>query len=568
MRCMQRVVRELTGRRLVWNLFFYVGHILVFAYGWQKQASDERLAALNKLRFSVWISRGAGLCLGIDGLFLVLPVLRNAIRLVRPLLGPLIPLDEHVWMHRQFADSLLFWTIVHTTAHYVNMFNVERSQVRKEAAWAILFTQPGGFTGHVMLVLMLVVYTTAHAKIRQQSYEAFWYTHHLVILILFCLYIHAIGCFVRGALPGQLVKCLGYGSWTWTIWGGIAVVFERVLREVRARRKTQLVAVLLHPEGAMELRFVKPSFRYKSGQWLFLNVPALSPFQWHPFTISSAPDDPFISVHIRQVGDWTTALAGLLGCSQDVAMALPVSKYRKSAFLAAAPLVAPPEKVPHDGTVAPESEEFYDLTSAALEAAGRLPAIRVDGPYGAPTQDVFKADVAILVAAGIGITPFASVLKNIWYMQQQNRLGALRRVQLIWTVRDSHSMSWFNSLLRQLEQAQTDPDFLRISLYLTQRVPSSMLANIAVHSETADGTDTLTGLSARTHFGRPDFAVLFAKLRSAIEMGSYLPGRESSLKTTVNVFYCGPNALAKDLKANTKSANSKDIRFIFRKEQF
>lgn len=62
----------------------------------------------------------------------------------------------------------------------VNMFNVERSQVRKEAAWAILFTQPGGFTGHVMLVLMLVVYTTAHAKIRQQSYEAFWYTHQLV----------------------------------------------------------------------------------------------------------------------------------------------------------------------------------------------------------------------------------------------------------------------------------------------------------------------------------------------------------------------------------------------------
>lgn len=54
-----------------------------------------------------------------------------------------------------------------------------------------------------------------------------------IVLILFLLYIHAIGCFVRGALPGQEVKCLGYNSWTWTIWGGIAYCFERVIREVR-----------------------------------------------------------------------------------------------------------------------------------------------------------------------------------------------------------------------------------------------------------------------------------------------------------------------------------------------
>lgn len=60
------------------------------------------------------------------------------------------------------------------------MINVERTQIRKETAWAILFTQPGGFTGHVMLLLMLLMFSTAHAKIRKQAYEAFWYTHHLV----------------------------------------------------------------------------------------------------------------------------------------------------------------------------------------------------------------------------------------------------------------------------------------------------------------------------------------------------------------------------------------------------
>lgn len=36
------------------------------------------------------------------------------------------------------------------------------------------------------------------------------------------------------------------------------------------------------------------------------------------FTISSAPDDPFISVHIRQVGDFTQALGERLGVAAVV----------------------------------------------------------------------------------------------------------------------------------------------------------------------------------------------------------------------------------------------------------
>lgn len=103
---------------------------------------DPRLAGLNKLQYSVWMSRGAGLCLGVDGLLLILPgewllkksflddpadeltygclartVLRNVVRVLRPSLAWLMPLDYNIWFHRQIAYSLLFWTIVHTTAH-------------------------------------------------------------------------------------------------------------------------------------------------------------------------------------------------------------------------------------------------------------------------------------------------------------------------------------------------------------------------------------------------------------------------------------------------------------------
>lgn len=39
----------------------------------------------------------------------------------------------------------------------VNMIHVEQTQVRKEMAIAIMYTQPGGFTGHVMLLIMLLM---------------------------------------------------------------------------------------------------------------------------------------------------------------------------------------------------------------------------------------------------------------------------------------------------------------------------------------------------------------------------------------------------------------------------
>ncbi|KAF8926894.1 NADPH oxidase 1 [Dissophora ornata] len=44
-----------------------------------------------------------------------------------------------------------------------------------------------------------------------------------------------------------------------------------------------------------------------------------------------------------------------------------------------------------------------------------LPRVMIDGPFGAASEDVFKFEVTVLVGAGIGVTPFASVLKSIWY---------------------------------------------------------------------------------------------------------------------------------------------------------
>jgi NADPH oxidase 1 len=86
-------------------------------YRW-KQENDPRLAGLNTLKYSVWLSRGAGLCLSVDGAVILLPMCRNLLRFIRPKIR-FIPLDESQWFHRQVAYTMLFYTIIHVCAHYV-----------------------------------------------------------------------------------------------------------------------------------------------------------------------------------------------------------------------------------------------------------------------------------------------------------------------------------------------------------------------------------------------------------------------------------------------------------------
>nr|OQO17266.1 hypothetical protein B0A51_14171 [Rachicladosporium sp. CCFEE 5018] len=545
------LAKQFTFRKIMFYTLFHGLHIFLFIYGWYKQVSDQRLAPLNTLKFSVWFSRGAGLCLSVDTMIILLPMCRNLLRYVRPKLS-FLPLDESQWFHRQVAYTMLFWTAVHVGAHYVNFFNVERSQVRKEAAVEIHYMQAGGITGHVMLLCMLLMYTTAHAKIRQQSYETFWYTHHLFVPFLLALYTHATGCFVRDSVQpyspfaGEPFwnHCIGYQGWRWELIGGTIYLCERVYRELRSRRHTEIVKIVRHPYDAVELQFRKPSMRYKAGQWLFINVPSVSAHQWHPFTITSCPFDPYISIHVRQVGDFTRAMASALGAG-------------------------------------PEQQKLYDeldpmgMYEVALQNGEEMPQIRIDGPYGAPAEDVFENEVAVLIGTGIGVTPWAAILKNIWHMRlSPNPPKRLRRVEFIWVCTDTTSFEWFQALLSSLEAqslSMTGPgaeqEFLRIHTYLTQRMDIDTAQNIVLNSVGTD-KDPLTELSSRTNFGRPDFQKLLVGMREGILNQSYLPGLSRGGKTDVGVYFCGPNVAARDIKKACKEADGDGVKFKFWKEHF
>ena len=67
-----------------------------------------------------------------------------------------------------------------------------------------------------------------------------------------------------------------------------------------------------------------------------------------------------------------------------------------------------------------------------------LPRVYIDGPFGSASEDVFKFEVAVLCGAGIGVTPFASILN------------------FFWICRDFGSFEWFRSLLLAIEAQDID----------------------------------------------------------------------------------------------------------------
>lgn len=252
-------------------------------------------------------------------------------------------------------------------------------------------------------------------------------------------------------------------------------------------------------------------------------MPEVSNYQWHPFTITSCPFDSYVSVHIRQVGDFTRTLGDRVGAGSAQSKLY-------------------------------EGVDPMGMYEVALQNGQKMPSLRIDGPYGAPAEDVFENEIAVLIGTGIGVTPWASILKNIWHLRNgPNPPTRLRRVEFIWVCKETSSFEWFQTLLSSLEQQSSEAarvpgsggiEFLKIHTYLTQKLDMDTTQNIVLNSVGAS-VDPLTELKARTNFGRPNFGKLFTGMRDGILDRTYLNGLEGNMRTTVGVYFCGPSAAGK-----------------------
>lgn len=469
------------GKKVFFGVYLLL-HILVAALGMVNfSLKDNSVNARKTFGITFPIARTAALVLHVDVAFILLPVCRGFISLLRRSpLNDLIPFDKAITFHKATAWSMVAATAIHIIAHMVNFAKLAIADATSKTTGArfrmfllINFSTGPGVTGWIMTACLFVIVFFAGEKRRRANYEQFWYTHHLFIIFFICWQLHGMFCMIKPDRPPYCSSNTIGVFWKYWLVGGVIWIGERILREVRSRHRTFISKVIQHPSNVMELHIKKDKTTARAGQYIFLSCPEVSYFQWHPFTLTSAPEEDYLSVHIRVVGDFTQALAKAVGCDFE-------SKDEK-------PVIG--------GKV---------IGTAANPPRNRiLPRVMVDGPFGSASEDFLKFETIVMVGAGIGVTPFASILKSIWYRMNNfnnSKPTRLSKVYFIWVIRDYGTAEWFHSLLHAIEEEDTQ-NRIEITIYLTAKIKEDDINNIIVQDVGAE-KDAITSLRAPTHFGR------------------------------------------------------------------
>lgn len=370
-----------------------------------------------------------------------------------------------------------------------------------------------GWTGITCILLFWIISLMSLPIVRKKSYEAFQLAHLFMFPLIGLLCAHGTAHVLQDPMYGY-----------WIVFPALLVVVERSWRlfvsfiklpaEMKVLDDETVVITCKHPRGR--------DYKYAAGQYILVQVPQISLFQWHPFTISSCRGNE-LQVHIKADGDWTKKL-------RDI-----------------------------------------ETDNGAIK-------IGLDGPYGAPAQRFYDYDYSIIVGGGIGITPFSAILtdleesfseeRNPWdenrrksrdsRRQSTSRPGSRaisrvrsrrssragrsrhsspdkqdpqhnfskrlhnpdRRVDFHWTVREKNNLLWFSDLLNRAivgagplaEQGKLD---LNINTHITAKRED---ISVYIFRYILDGYRTrsapfsaLTGLKQRSHFGRPDFGKILER---------------------------------------------------------
>lgn len=263
---------------------------------------------------SYMIARICGQCLNFNCAFILVVMLRNVITFARTHgMASYLPLDEHIYFHKMCGWLILAFGLVHTLAHFINLaVNVVPSTGRDEVnedGWSYmewLFTiRPGRFgliegvafpTGVALILILTVMVICSQPFVRKKgNFEVFYRTHLLYVPFLVLTVVH----------------CSNY--WKWLVVPGVVYLVERVVRLVRTRTgtgRTFISSGILLPSKVTHLVIKRPaSMVFHPGDYVFVNIPVIAKYEWHPFTISSAPEQSeTLWLHIRAVGGWTHRL--------------------------------------------------------------------------------------------------------------------------------------------------------------------------------------------------------------------------------------------------------------------
>ncbi|XP_055791016.1 dual oxidase 2-like [Salvelinus fontinalis] len=404
------------------------------------------------------VSRGSAAAISFLYPYMLLTVCRNLITLGREtFLNRYIPFDAAIDFHRFMAMSAILLTVTHCLGHVVNIYVFSVSDLSILAclfprvlanngsemplrwSWWFFQTVPG-MTGILLLFTFAFMYVFASHYFRRISFQGFWLTHYLYVLIYILTVVH----------------------------GSYALLQQ-------------------------------PSF------YIYLIPPALL------FLL-----DKLISLNRKKVE-------------------IPVV----------------------NATLLPSA-----YTPDNLEQLGTYPKLYLDGPFGEGHQEWTDFEVSVLVGGGIGVTPFASILKDLVFKSSVKFKTQCRKVYFIWVTRTQRQFEWVSDIIREVEE-QDSVDLVSVHIYITQLAEkfdlrTTMLYVCERHFQKVWNKSLFTGLRSVTHFGRPPFVSFFSSLQEVHpEVGK------------IGVFSCGPPGLTKNVEKGCQQMNKRDqTHFIHHYENF
>lgn len=267
-------------------------------------------------------------------------------------------------------------------------------------------------SGVLSIFGLLFLFVTALHFFRRKHFNFFFITHHFFFVFF------------------------GFGSWhseefKWfTIIAAVIYGFDKLFRNLQGTFPHKTTLIRIKSDYLVQFRFDRTFLQRKLhpaavGQYLFLNFPAVSLTEWHPFSLSSGPLEVDMEVHIRALGDWT-----------------------KMVFSKAA-------RAEHEG---------HQLT------------VRVDGPYGNLRFSYFRYPRIFMVVGGIGVTPAIGLLKDIFRTGElsetaQSFRRIVRVMKLVWVVQSFGQVEWFreelDEFLRCANESPNGPQ-IDIEVYVTR----------------------------------------------------------------------------------------------------
>lgn len=603
------------GEQQLTTFILLLMNVVVFAIGFLSNMSGG-----FKKSWAYPCAKGGGYAMDLNFALLVLPTLKSLQTTMRRVGSSRewVPIDDPINFHVVIAMFTMIAAAIHIAGHCVHAYLIRAAPTiqsdpfdlwkltsEEKASGMTFFHQIfniqlrcAGLTGIILTVMMLAILLTALNCSRRRTncltrriggFNLFWRIHMSWKLIYVLLLLHA---------PARL--------WIWFFFPAIFVIVDRLLLANHQALYLHLKSVKLLPRDVIGLTFELPQgFAYQAGQYILLGWKG----EWHPFTLTSAPEENCISVHIRAPNtlDWCSALrkrltqeapaqaAGIDAADSKPPRAPLLIEYNKCT-LSNSPVVFNTPKVSGEGDYHGDQGPRLlgrDISGKQLKPAqsgetmvshvqpGMLPpesvVLQVTGPFGAPAQKVWGFDTLMVVGAGIGVTPFASILKSVQLRAKQretimstarpsawksamgtddSRAGLERLVEdlvvvpkkiyFYWICRGQEEFDWFCDLLSDAAEGPA-AGIVDITLFLTGEIELSQVKKLPC----------ATG----QFFGRPNWGRIFKQ------------NRDKHKGQHIGVFLCGSPIIGEAL--SRESIKNSDLvgtpggtRFSFFKEHF